>query len=127
MGIGTGKETRGEALRFVVVGGAATVLHYVVYVVLSLCMPPNPAYVIGYALSFVGNFYATSYFTFRTMPTFRRLVGMAAAHGINFLLHIALLNLFLWLGVAAWLVPVPVYAVAIPVNFLLVKQAFKKR
>ncbi len=122
-----GKEIRGEALRFVVVGAGATLAHYLIYLLLSLCMPPNPAYIIGYCASFVGNFYATSYFTFRASPSLRRFAGMAAAHGVNFLLHMGLLNLFLWLGVAEWLVPMPVYAIAIPVNFILVKYVFKKK
>ncbi len=50
-----------------------------------------------------------------------------AAHGVNFLLHVGLLNLFLWFGVAEWLAPIPVYAIAIPVNFILVKYVFKKK
>ncbi|MCD7722274.1 MAG: GtrA family protein [Prevotellaceae bacterium] len=116
----------GEALRFVIVGAAATALHYGLYLLLVLLMPANPAYIIGYVVSFLGNFYATSRFTFRREPSLLKFVGMAGAHAVNFLLHLGLLNLFLWLGVRERLAPVPVYCVAVPVNFLLLKHVFKR-
>ncbi len=116
----------GEALRFIIVGVAATALHYGLYLLLVLLIPANPAYIIGYVVSFLGNFYATSYFTFHSRPSFPKFIGMAGAHGVNFLLHICLLNLFLWLGVSERLAPVPVYCVAVPVNFLLLKYVFKR-
>lgn len=120
------KTLQGEALRFVIVGLAATAVHYLVYLVLMRWIPANPAYAIGYVVSFVGNFYATALFTFRTTPSWSRLWGMAGAHGVNFLLHMLLLNLFLWLGVSERIVPIPIYAIAVPINFLLVRYFFKK-
>ncbi len=117
----------GEALRFVLVGALATALHYALYLLLRGFMPLNLAYTIGYAASFAANFFLTAYFTFRSAPSWRKLVGMGGAHGVNYVLHIALLNLFLWLGVPSALAPAPVFAVAIPVNFLLVRFVFKKK
>jgi putative flippase GtrA len=38
-----------------------------------------------------------------------------------------LLNLFLWLGMSNELAPLPVFAIAIPVNFLLVRFVFKHK
>lgn len=115
----------GAFLRFVLVGGAATALHYGLYLLFVRWMPATPAYAVGYTVSFVANFYATARFTFRSAPTWGRLAGMAGAHGVNFALHLGLLNLFLWMGLATWLAPMPVYAVAIPVNFILVRYVFK--
>lgn len=117
----------GEALRFVLVGAFATALHYGLYLLLRSIMPLNLAYTIGYVASFAANFFLTAYFTFRSAPSWRKLAGMGGAHGVNYVLHIALLNLFLWLGVPAALAPVPVFAIAIPVNFLLVRFVFKRK
>ncbi len=117
----------GEALRFVLVGVFATALHYGLYLLLRHVMPLTLAYTVGYVASFVANFFLTAYFTFRSAPSWRKLAGMGGAHGVNYLLHIALLNLFLWLGVPSALAPVPVFAVAIPVNFLLVRFVFKRK
>lgn len=36
-----------------------------------------------------------------------------------------LLNFFVWMGLSAEMAPVGVYAVSIPVNFLLVRFVFK--
>ena len=121
------KKVSGEFIRFGIVGGLSTALHYGIYYLLQLYINVNIAYTIGYILSFVGNFFLTSYFTFGTAPSWKKLVGMMGAHGVNYLLHIALLNLFLWIGVAQQWAPIPVFAIAIPVNFILVRFVFKHK
>lgn len=124
------KQLTGEALRFAVVGAAATGLHYGVYYALLWAVPAgavwlNAAYVVGYVVSFAFNFLATSLFTFHARPTWRRLMGMAGAHGVNLALHVALFNAAILILRPA-LAPILVYAVAVPVNFVLVRLAFKK-
>lgn len=116
-----------EAMRFGIVGVTATALHYGIYYVLQHYIPVNIAYTIGYALSFIANFYLTACFTFGTKPSWRRLMGMGGAHAVNYLLHLVLLNSFLWMGVAKTWAPLPVFAIAIPVNFLLVRFVFKHK
>lgn len=118
------KHTAAQAFRFVLVGIFATALHYGIYLLLC-AIQIDVAYTIGYVLSFLANFYLTARFTFRTAPSWRRLVGMGGAHGVNYVLHMVLLNLFLWFGVPSALAPLPVFAVAVPVNFILVKVVFK--
>lgn len=117
----------GEAVRFGIVGVLATTLHYGIYFLLQRVIDVNVAYTAGYVLSFVANFYATSYFTFGTSPSWKKLFGMGAAHGVNYLLHIVLLNVFLWAGVPKVWAPLPVFAIAVPVNFLLVRFVFKNK
>lgn len=121
------KQWIGEAVRFGIVGVGATALHYGIYYLLQQVINVNVAYTVGYAVSFVANFYATSYFTFGTSPSWKKLFGMGAAHGVNYLLHILLLNVFLWMGIPKVWAPFPVFAVAIPVNFLLVRFVFKRK
>lgn len=121
------KQWIGEAVRFGIVGVGATALHYGIYYLLQQVIDVNVAYTVGYAVSFVANFYATSYFTFGTPPSWKKLFGMGAAHGVNYLLHILLLNLFLWMGIPKVWAPFPVFAVVIPVNFLLVRFVFKRK
>lgn len=116
-----------EFMRFVAVGVFATALHYGIYFVLQRLVNVNIAYTAGYALSFIANFYLTAYFTFRERPSWRKAFGFGGAHLVNYLLHMGLLNLFLWLGMSKPLAPVPVFAIAIPVNFLLVRFVFKQK
>lgn len=121
------KRTAGEFIRFGLVGGTCTALHYGLYYLLQLWINVNLAYSAGYVLSFVVNFYLTSWFTFGTAPSWKRFVGMIGAHGVNYLLHMVLLNLFLWAGIPQEWAPLPVFAIAIPVNFVLVRFVFKHK
>lgn len=118
-----------EIIRFGMVGALATALHYGIYYLLwrYAGFNENIAYTVGYALSFVANFYLSAYFTFRSRPSWKRAGGFGGAHLVNYLLHICLLNLFLWLGIPEEWAPLPVFSIAIPVNFLLVRLVFKSR
>lgn len=116
-----------EFARFVMVGVCATALHYGLYRLLQPFINVNIAYTVGYLLSFIANFYLTAYFTFGRKPSWRKAFGFGGAHLVNYLLHIGLLNLFLGLGVSKPLAPVPVFAIVIPVNFLLVRFVFKRK
>ena len=89
-------------------------------------MNESIAYSIGYIVSFIGNFLASNYFTFKTKPTAKKGLGFAVSHFINYLLHITLLNVFILIGVSRMWAPVPVFIIVIPVNFLLVRTALKK-
>ena len=114
-----------QFVRFALVGGIATVLHYGIYWVLKHWIWLNVAYTLGYVLSFCANLYLTSRFTFRTDATVKRSAGFAGAHVVNYCLHIVLLNLFVWLGVNDNLAPVFVLCIAVPTNFVLVRTVFK--
>ena len=116
-----------EFIRFGIVGGLCTVLHYGIYYLLQLYINVNIAYTLGYVLSFMANFYLTSYFTFGTTPSWKKLIGMGGANAVNYALHILLLNLFLRIGISQEWAPIPVFAIAIPVNFLLVRFVFKHK
>lgn len=111
--------------RFAIVGVTATALHWGVYLLLQRYINVNVAYTLGYALSFVANFYLSAYFTFHSRPSWRKAAGFAGAHITNYVLHILLLNFFLWAGVPQTWAPAPVFGVAVPVNFLLVRHVFR--
>lgn len=116
-----------DFIRFAIVGVLATILHYGLYFIMQKIIAVNIAYTLGYVCSFVANFYLTAYFTFKKKPSWSKAFGFSGAHLLNYLLHIGLLNLFLWLGVSKSLAPFPVFAIAIPVNFLLVRFVFKRK
>lgn len=114
-------------IRFVMVGILATAIHYGLYFLFQLFIEVNIAYTIGYLVSFVANFYLTACFTFRSRPSWGKAFGFGGAHLCNYLLHMGLLNLFLYLGLSRPLAPIPVFAIAIPANFLMVKFVFRKK
>ena len=127
----------GEVLRFVIVGVAATLLQYGIYSVLILLIRSDAsaaqaqlfstaAMTVGYAISFVFNFVASTRYTFKVKANARRGAGFALSHAVNYLLQIATLNLFLWLGMSRQLAPVPMFGICVPINFLLVRFFLKR-
>lgn len=113
----------GQALRFILVGGSATVLHYAVYFVLKGLMDVHLAFALGYLVSFLYNFALSSLFTFAVRMTVARFVRFSLSHVVNYCIQASLLSLFLRLGVGETWAPLPVYAISVPVNFLLVRLA----
>lgn len=120
------RETFFEIVRFGIVGVVATALHYGIYWLLNDLMNVNVAYTLGYFISFVVNYLLSARFTFRCKKSVKNGLGFSGAHVFNYLLQICLLNLFIWLGVSKSLAPVPVYCIAIPTNFLIVRFVFRK-
>jgi len=98
---------RREFVRFILVGVLATATHYGIY--------------------FFLNFYLSNVFTFNTKPTVRKGIGFGISHFVNYLLHIGLLSLFIWIGVPERWAPLPVFALVVPVNFLLVRFVLKSK
>lgn len=115
-----------EPLRFALTGAAATGIHYVAYRMLKTVLPVGISFTAGYAVSLACNFYLSSVFTFRRKPNVRRGIGFLLSHAINYTLQISLLTLFIRWGINEDWAPLPVYAITIPVNFLLVRHAIKR-
>ena len=120
------KKLFGQAIRFCIVGVMAVAIHYVIYLLLKQWMVHVVAFAIGYFISFIANFFMTAKFTFKKDATTKKGVGFLGAHIINFILQTSLLQLFLWLGVNENFAPIPVYCIAVPVNFMLVRFVFRK-
>ncbi len=120
------KKLFGQAIRFCIVGVMAVAIHYAIYLLLKQWMIHVVAFAIGYFISFIANFFMTAKFTFKKDATTKKGVGFLGAHIINFILQTSLLQLFLWLGVDENFAPIPVYCIAVPVNFMLVRFVFRK-
>ncbi len=113
-----------EFIRFAFVGVLATAFHYGIYLLLIHVISVNFAYTIGYAISFIMNFFLSSYFTFKSRPTLLKGIGFGVSHLINYALHISLLNIFLWIQLPKAYAPIPVFMIVIPINFLLIRTVF---
>ena len=125
------KEHFNEFLRFCFVGMLATGIHYGIYLLLIKTIHQegyvwiNIAYLIGFVCSWLCNLWMTAKITFKTHLSIKRGVGFAVTHGINYLLHLLFLNIFLALGVTEQIAPIPVYCCVVPINFVLVRIVFK--
>lgn len=108
------------------------------------------SYAVGYAVSFVANYVVSLRWTFKTEGSVSKGLGFAFSHLVNAGMHLGLLNLFRAVGagdalsmlliwLAPWLVewlpvlgrpesllPLPVYVIVVPVNFLMVRFFLKR-
>lgn len=114
-----------EIFRFGIVGIIATIIHYVLYVLLKNIFSYNLSYTIGYLIALFVNYYLSAKYTFKVKASFLNLLGMLFSHLINYIIHLFLLNLFITNGLSKNLAPIPVYIIAVPINFILVRFVFK--
>ena len=121
------REQLGEVFRFGVVGVLATLIQYGVYWVLIHWLNPTLSMTIGYLVSFLFNFLASTHYTFRVKANARRGAGFALSHAVNWFLQMVILNLFLWLGMSKQWAPIPMFCICVPVNFLLVRFFLKRK
>lgn len=119
-----------EIVRFGMVGGLATVLQYGIYVVFVNAVfhggKAVVATLISYAISFVANFFLSSYFTFHKRPNAKRGLGFTLSHLVNMGLQTGFVAIFKGI-VGSTLALLPALAICIPVNYLMVRFAFTSR
>lgn len=131
------RQQLGEVIRFGIVGITATLLQYLIYrLLLRLAIHwdveagthtlSTMAMTIGYVVSFIYNFIASTRFTFRVKANARRGAGFLFSHVVNYSLQMLTLNLFLLLGISKQWAPIPMFCVCVPVNFLLVRFFLKR-
>lgn len=131
------RQQLGEVVRFGIVGVSATLLQYFIYwLLLRLAIHwdveagthtlSTMAMTIGYVVSFIYNFIASTRFTFRVKANARRGAGFLFSHVVNYSLQMLTLNLFLLLGIGKQWAPIPMFCVCVPVNFLLVRFFLKR-
>lgn len=116
----------GEVMRFGVVGVAATLLQYGFYLLLLRWLNAPLSNTVAYLVSFLFNYIASVSFTFRVHSTTRRGAGFLLAHAVNYTLQTLLLMLFIALGLPKQWALLPVFAVCVPLNFLLVRYFLKR-
>lgn len=126
--LGTEKRKKfGEILRFGIVGAIAALLQYGVYLAMLILMSPGVANTIGYIISFIFNFIASTHYTFKVKANAKRGLGFALSHVVNYLLQTLTLLLFIYIGVPKAYAPIPMFCICVPVNFILVRYFLTKK
>lgn len=115
-----------EIIRFSLVGGFATVFQYGLFLVFlhAVKVPAVVSTMISYAISFIANYFLSSYFTFHSKPSAKNGVGFLLSHLFNMGLQTGLVAIFKGI-VGPSLALLPAILICFPVNFVLVRFAFK--
>lgn len=116
-----------QFMRFVLNGIFVTAIQYGVYLLLQMYIGVNIAYTLGYLVSFAVNFIMTSRFTFRQPMSMRRFLGFSGSHAVNYCVQMGLFNLFLLLGMGRAVAPIPSMAIAVLIQFSILRVVYRKR
>lgn len=110
--------TFGKVLRFVVLGGANTVLTYLLLLGLTYVIDPRLAYTVAFAAGVLANIALTGRFVFGSRPSPRRRAIYAAWLVIVFLAGLGAVQLALVVGVTGGplLAALPLL-LTVPLNF----------
>lgn len=114
-----------EVIRFGIVGGIATLIQAAVYWLLVGWLAYAVANTVAYIVSFIFNYVASTRYTFRVRSTARRGAGFAFSHLVNYLLQTVTLAAFITLGMDKRWALIPMFAICVPVNFILVRFFLK--
>ena len=104
----------------------ALVILYAVYYVLLSLLGHSVSYTIGYIVSFIVNYLLTVKYTFEVQASAQNGIGFVICHIINWLLQLLLLNLFIHIGLNDKVAPVPVMAISVPINYVMVRMVMNK-
>lgn len=111
---------RGQLVRFALVGVVNTGTYYGLYLALLNWLPYVAAHVLAFLLSMIGSFFLTSYFTYRTRPTWRKFLLFPLTNAANFTVTTTGVYLLVdVLGMGSRYAPLIAAAAAIPITFLL--------
>lgn len=117
----------GQFVRFCINGCLAVAIQYAIYWgLLQLDVNATIALGVGYIVSFCCNFIITSYWTFHSRPSWKRLTGFGGSHLVNYFVQAGFLNVYIWLGISPALAGFLAMGSAVPVNFALVRLVYKK-
>ncbi|MGL4228889.1 MAG: GtrA family protein [Tannerellaceae bacterium] len=116
---------QGQFIRFIIVGTLITLILYLIYLPLTQICSPSLSYTLASIVSITSNFFLTSYFTFKQKPSLQKSIGFLMQQGFNYVMQLGFLNFFIWIGIPKEAAPFPVFIIALPLNFLLLRFVFK--
>ncbi|MEU0375576.1 GtrA family protein [Streptomyces sp. NPDC006283] len=112
-----------QIVRFSLIGAVNTGTFYIFYRLLLPWMPYFGAYTIAFLLSMLGSFFMNTYFTYRTRPTWKKLLLFPLTNMTNFVVQSAgLFALVHLVGLGKQYAPLVAAMVAIPFTYLLSKR-----
>lgn len=110
----------GEFLRFLVMGGANTIVAYAIYLLLLHWMRYEIAYTIGYAVGIAMAYVLSSKFVFRQPFRRRSATRFPLVYVAQFLVSLAMLRIAVeWLHLPEWAALGFAVIATIPVTFVL--------
>jgi putative flippase GtrA len=117
---------RGSVPRFLIAGLVNTGVSYVAYLLLLRVAPYRTAFTIAFLFGILFSYALQSRFVFRRQAGWRSFSRFPFVYVAQYLAGLGLVSLLVeWWAVPAWLAPLLVLAVTIPLTYVLTRAVFK--
>ena len=121
---GAGAVEQGRIVRFLASGAFNTLLTYGLYLVALRFTSPGVAYTLVYALGIALAYALNRAFVFRAHTGWRSALAMPLIYLVQYVLSLAIVTLWVRLGLSATLAPLPAIVLCMPVTYLLSRVSF---
>ena len=125
-----------SVVRFVLVGAFGTGLQYGIYYLLldffqsqwaEVAILTSLAFTIGFVMEMICNYFLTSFYTFKTRPSWKNAGGFLFGRAINYVIQLLLLNFLIWLHLSEELAGIAAIALAGIINYFVLLPFYKDR
>lgn len=117
-----------EAIRFLLAGGANTVVTYLIYLLLLHVLPYRVAYSATFVLGIVLGYTLNTRYVFRATWQWKRLAAYPLVYVVQYLLGVLLLTMLVERGLAnEQVAPLVVVVLSLPIVFITSRLIIKAR
>jgi putative flippase GtrA len=122
------KSIKGESLRFLIAGGANTVLTYLIYIVLLYVVSYPMAFTITFIIGVIIAFIFNSFYVFRAPLAWSKFLQYPIIYALQYVVGLALLALVIeYIGFDKRIAPIFNVILLTPVTFVLNKCFLSRR
>ncbi len=112
----------GQGLRFLIGGGANTLLTLALYWLLLLWLPYSIAFTVSFALGILTGYTINTLVVFQAAWSWRKLMMFPSVHAVNYCLGLGVIFVSVDVfGISASWAPLIATVCTLPVNFLLTR------
>jgi len=122
------KSSDGRVLRFVVAGAVNTGLSWLAYLALLRVTGYRVAFTISFVLGILLSYALNARFVFRRPVEWGSFLRFPLVYLVQYLAGLLLVSLLVeWLRIEAWIAPLLVLVVTIPLTYVLTRAVFAAR
>jgi putative flippase GtrA len=125
-----------SAVRFALVGAFGTGLQYGIYYFLlelfqrqwpEISVLTSVAFTVGFVVEIICNYFLTSFYTFRTRPSWKNAGGFLFGRGVNYIIQMIFLNALIWFHISEQWAGILAIALAGIINYFILLPFYKEK
>ena len=90
-------------------------------------LPTMAAFTIGFIVEMICNYFLTSFYTFRTRPSWKNAGGFLFGRGVNYIIQMIFLNALIWFHISEQWAGILAIALAGIINYFILLPFYKEK